>query len=55
MEKAKQLAIEAKSSRQFTDTDKFTLKCNECGESLIGALQAQQHAKKTNHTDFGEI
>lgn len=55
MEKAKLLAIEAKSSRQFTDTDKFTLKCNVCGESLIGAIQAQAHAKRTQHTDFGEI
>lgn len=55
MRQAKQLAVEAKSSRQFTDVDKFTLKCNQCGVSLKGQIAAQQHAKSTGHTDFGEV
>lgn len=55
MRQAKQLAQEAKSSRQFTDVDKFSLRCNVCHESLKGQIAAQQHAKATGHTDFGEI
>lgn len=52
---AEQLAIEAQSSRQFTDVDKFTLKCIQCDVNLTGQVQAQQHAKTTGHTNFGEI
>lgn len=55
MEQARQLAIEAKSSRQFTDVDKFTLKCLQCNDMLKGQTAAQQHAKATGHTDFGEV
>lgn len=52
---AEQLAKEAQSSRQFTDVDKFTLKCMQCDTLLNGQVQAQQHAKSTGHTNFGEV
>lgn len=52
---AEQLAKEAQSSRQYTDVDKFTLKCNQCDIHLNGQVEAQQHAKSTGHTNFGEI
>lgn len=52
---AEQLAKEAQSSRQFTDVDKFTLKCIQCDVKLIGQVEAQQHAKTTGHTNFGEV
>lgn len=52
---AEQLAQEAKSSRQFTDVNKFTLKCNDCGIFLKGQVEAQQHAKQTSHVNFGEV
>lgn len=52
---AEQLAREAKSSRQFTDVNKFTLKCNECDCYLKGQTEAQQHAKQTQHVSFGEV
>lgn len=52
---AEQLAKEAQSSRQFTDVDKFSLKCNQCDILLKGQVQAQQHAKSTGHTNFGEV
>lgn len=52
---AEQLAQEAKSSRQFTDVNKFTLKCNDCGIYLKGQVEAQQHAKQTAHVSFGEV
>lgn len=55
LEKARQLALEAKSSRQFTDVDKFTLKCLVCQSFLKGQIEAQSHAKETGHMNFGEV
>ncbi|XP_058834048.1 ubiquitin thioesterase OTU1 [Topomyia yanbarensis] len=52
---AEQLAKEAKSSRQFTDVNKFSLKCIDCGCLLKGQVEAQQHAQKTSHVNFGEV
>ncbi|XP_053603657.1 ubiquitin thioesterase Otu1 [Plodia interpunctella] len=52
---AEQLAQEAKSSRQFTDLNKFTLKCMVCDKFLTGQAEAQKHAKETQHTNFGEV
>lgn len=52
---AKQLAEEAKSSRQYTDVQKFTLKCTQCDCMLTGQTEAQAHAKSTGHTSFGEV
>lgn len=52
---AAELAREVKSSRQFTDVQKFTLMCNDCKMKLNGQLEAQQHAKDTGHMNFGEV
>ncbi|EZA54790.1 hypothetical protein DMN91_006677 [Ooceraea biroi] len=52
---AAQLAKEARSSRQYTDVQKFTLICNDCKIRLNGQMAAQQHAKDTGHMNFGEI
>ncbi|KAL4711707.1 hypothetical protein ACJJTC_003474 [Scirpophaga incertulas] len=54
-QEAEQLAKEAKSSRQFTDLNKFTLKCMVCNKFLTGQVEAQKHAKDTMHTSFGEV
>ncbi|XP_055530290.1 ubiquitin thioesterase OTU1 [Wyeomyia smithii] len=54
-QQAEQLAKEAKSSRQFTDVNKFTLKCNDCGCHFKGQVEAQQHATKHGHVNFGEV
>lgn len=54
-QQAEQLAKEAKSSRQFTNVDKFSLRCLQCDMMLVGQLQATQHAKATGHASFGEI
>lgn len=55
LQQAELLAQEAKSSRQFTDVNKFTLKCIQCDMFLTGQSEAQQHAKSTGHTNFGEV
>lgn len=52
---AAELAREARSSRQFTDVQKFTLICNDCKIRLNGQMAAQQHAKDTGHKNFGEV
>ncbi|CAG9765297.1 unnamed protein product [Ceutorhynchus assimilis] len=49
------LAQEAKSSRQYTDVNKFTLKCMVCNVMLRGQVEAQSHAKTTGHMSFGEV
>lgn len=55
LREAEQLALEAKSSRQYTDVNKFTLKCLVCNIQMSGQVQAQQHAQTTGHMSFGEI
>lgn len=52
---AHNLAQEAQSSRQYTDVDKFTLRCMECDCKLKGQAQATEHAKETGHASFGEF
>ncbi|XP_050310069.1 ubiquitin thioesterase OTU1 [Anthonomus grandis grandis] len=52
---AKTLAQEAKSSRQFTDVNKFTLKCLVCNIMMKGQTEAQSHAQQTGHANFGEV
>jgi ubiquitin thioesterase OTU1 len=42
------------SQRQFTDTQKFSLKCMICFAGLIGEDQARVHANETGHTNFCE-
>ncbi|KAH8349893.1 hypothetical protein KR084_008654 [Drosophila pseudotakahashii] len=54
-QQAEQLANEAQSSRQYTNVDKFTLRCMQCDVRLVGQVQAQEHAKQTGHQRFGEI
>ena len=55
LEQALELAREAKRSRQFTDVNNFTLRCISCNKKLTGEAQAQDHAKKTGHINFGEV
>ena len=52
---AKRLADEAKIARQFTDVNSFKLRCLVCQQPLIGQNEAQEHAKKTGHINFGEF
>ncbi|XP_076351050.1 yod1 deubiquitinase [Tachypleus tridentatus] len=52
---AMEIAHEAKSSRQFTDVQNFSLRCLVCNQCLKGQQEAQQHAKGTGHCNFGEI
>ena len=52
--KSKELCKALRGQGYFTDTAGFTLRCNICGEGLIGEKAAVEHASHTGHTDFGE-
>ena len=51
---ALELASEAKSVRQFTDVEGFSLRCLACQTPLRGQKEATDHAKATGHINFGE-
>ncbi|KAL5291700.1 YOD1 family protein [Megaselia abdita] len=50
-----EFAVECNQSRQYTNVEKFSLRCLQCNTVLVGQNQAQDHAKQTGHTNFGEI
>lgn len=52
---AMRLAEEAKQAKQFTDVNNFKLRCLACQQPLVGQKDAQEHAEKTGHINFGEI
>jgi ubiquitin thioesterase OTU1 len=51
---AARLVAKAHSSRQFTDTANFTLRCGVCKIGLKGEKEAVQHAQTTGHQNFTE-
>jgi len=55
LQMALELAHEAKTSRQFTDVQNFTLRCLVCNQGVVGQTGAQAHAKATGHINFGEV
>ena len=38
----------------YTDTARFSVRCNDCGAQLTGEKGATKHAMKTGHMNFGE-
>ncbi|XP_063274246.1 ubiquitin thioesterase OTU1 isoform X2 [Prinia subflava] len=52
---ALELADEARRKRQFTDVNRFALRCMVCHKGLTGQLEARQHARETGHANFGEV
>ncbi|XP_044144298.1 ubiquitin thioesterase OTU1 [Bufo gargarizans] len=52
---ALELADDARRKRQFTDVNKFALRCMVCQKGLTGQSAARDHAKETGHTNFGEV
>jgi len=52
---ALELADEARRKRQFTDVNRFALRCMVCETGLVGQKEAREHAKETGHTNFGEV
>ncbi|RMZ70142.1 otu-like cysteine protease [Pyrenophora seminiperda CCB06] len=54
LEAARELCGQLKKQHYYTDTQKFSIKCNKCGWKGAGERQAVQHATETGHSDFGE-
>ncbi|XP_039605066.1 ubiquitin thioesterase OTU1 [Polypterus senegalus] len=52
---ALELADEARKKRQFTDVQRFSLRCMVCQKGLVGQSEAREHAKETGHSNFGEV
>lgn len=54
LERARELCQILQSRHYFTDTANFTLRCNICGKTMSGEMEAAEHASKTDHWDFEE-
>lgn len=52
--KALELSKILQDRHYFTDTSKFSIRCNVCKRTFTGERGATEHAKKTGHYDFGE-
>lgn len=51
---AVQLCTILQKRHYFTDTAKFSIKCNQCGWTGNGERSATKHAESTGHMDFAE-
>lgn len=49
-----ELVLAARAAHKYTDTSKFTLRCDDCRVGLRGQGEAQKHARETNHFKFIE-
>ena len=55
LEEAKAVVAIARTARQFTNVNNFSLRCITCETPLKGQDDARSHATKTGHTNFGEV
>lgn len=54
LEKAVELCRVLQGRHYFTDTAKFSIRCNTCRKTFTGERGATEHAQQTGHYDFGE-
>lgn len=54
LDKAKELCRVLQSKHYYTDTSRFSVRCNTCGGTFAGEKGAAKHASETGHYDFGE-
>lgn len=54
LEKVRFIAQMLHDSKQYTNTNNFTLRCQQCRALLSGAEHANRHAADTGHTQFEE-
>ncbi|KAF2752170.1 OTU-domain-containing protein [Sporormia fimetaria CBS 119925] len=54
LEAARSLCAKLKQKHYYTDTQRFSIKCNTCGWRGQGEMSAVEHAQSTGHGDFGE-
>jgi ubiquitin thioesterase OTU1 len=51
---AMQVAETARLEHRYTDLAKFTLRCEQCSQALVGEREAEKHASTTGHANFIE-
>lgn len=51
----RRLVARLHADRAFVDQANFTLRCDVCGEGVVGRGGAQAHASQTGHTAFSEF
>ncbi|EWC45567.1 hypothetical protein DRE_05425 [Drechslerella stenobrocha 248] len=44
-----------KERNYATNTNSFTLRCQDCGRELVGEKQAQDHGEQTGHSNFTQV
>ena len=44
----------AKKNKQFTNMNKFSLRCSDCRAGLVGQSEAVEHSRATGHRSFEE-
>lgn len=49
-----ELAEDLRQKRYYTNVSSFTLRCKQCGASLVGEKGAVHHSTVSGHTDFEE-
>jgi ubiquitin thioesterase OTU1 len=54
LEGAVELCRKLQKGGYYTNTQKFSIKCNLCGWKGKGETEAVKHATETGHSDFGE-
>ncbi|KAI9793126.1 MAG: ubiquitin-specific protease otu1 [Candelina submexicana] len=54
LNKALELCKVLQGKHYYTDTAGFGVRCNICGERLVGEKGATAHAERTGHSDFKE-
>lgn len=54
LEGATELCRILQGKHYFTDTAKFSIRCNICGKVSVGEKGATEHAAQTGHYSFGE-
>ncbi|KAI9707143.1 MAG: ubiquitin-specific protease otu1 [Candelina mexicana] len=54
LNKALELCKVLQGKHYYTDTAGFAIRCNICGERLVGEKGATAHAERTGHSDFKE-
>lgn len=51
----RQFASTLQTQRKFVNLSGCTIKCLVCGVGLVGQKEAVEHAKTTNHQNFGQV
>lgn len=55
LDEVKELALDRRKKRQFTNLRSGSLLCKQCDCVFTGQKEAVEHAKQTGHTNFGEV